>query len=657
MRINNLATVFAAVALFLSYAGSVSAEPTASAASPDPATVAAAHRTVETAYLRELGREPDPDGLEAFTRAMIQDGHDAEWVRETLASSSEGHRARGHRRFIRRVLIAGLVFFLSALAWIWRCARIEKAAQPGGSPDAFHKRVLRLTALLFLLRGIAIQCLSPPFEGADEYQHVAYIEHILENHGVPVYGQATVPKSLYRELVKYPHSSYDCAQTAVLGCQPYAWFYDQPPAQTAEPDIMLYQAQHPPLYYLAAAPVYALASSVSGVRGAIYLLRIVNITLAALAITLFLTPLRDIARGARLYTLTAAAVAMQPMFMTYVSRVANDALALTFAGGAICLLAQPRRARRPGLTYALAGLCIGLGVLTKMTALSILPAAVVYLLSLAFLYRSLTRRQALAGIGWLLLGYLLVCLPYHLWSLRAFGTLLPAQETIRNAAAGRSFLDVLGLVRIHHIKEFFLDRLILNNLWTSGWSFLLADSAWMLLYKYTVFAVLGGAIAWGVRCARARSGARCIPSPSLLLCALIIGATFAAAYAHALNSIFAHGSIVTPSYYVMIAFPALLIGMGAAAAGYGQAVAGALLLTLTAVFTATELHSLLWVAAPHWAATDDWHTAAARLASIHPAFPAPAFFPAMYGLALIPLGWLVAQALRPARGAGPTAEG
>lgn len=495
-------------------------------------------------------------------------------------------------------------------------------------------RTMLAVALVFLLRGLAIQCLYPPLEGPDEYQHVAYFQYLLENHRLPVYGTAHVPQSLYKHLAANPHSTHDWEQTGRIGCLRYSDFYDRRPTLRENPRILLYQAQHPPLYYVTVLPLYAWARSAFGFRGAVYGLRLLNLGFAAVALALLLTPLRQVARDRRVHTATALAAAMSPMFMIYVSRVANDALALLFGGAAVWLLTKLSDARQPGRIALLAGGCVGLGMITKMTVLAVLPAGLVYLVSLALYRRTLWKRLFRSVTG-LAAGCLAVSAPFCAWSLKTYGVLFPAQETIRNAAAGRTGLDLLKAVDFAHIPDFFVLKLTGGTLWTSGWTFLPPHPVFRLLYASILLACLGGAGVWIYKLMARRARLSGVVHPQLLLCILLVAATAAAAYAHALNSILAYGLIATPSYYVMIAYPAFIICIAAAAKGYGRAAAAALMWGLAGLFAVTEIHSLLRVAVPHWTATTVWTESFRRLVQVHPAFPSPYYFGLFYAAALL----------------------
>jgi len=80
-------------------------------------------------------------------------------------------------------------------------------------------RFFWLLVAIFVVRGIAIQCLYPPLEGPDEYQHIAVIHYMAENHALPVYGDAKVPVSLYDDIVANPHPNHSFDQTWRIGAQ------------------------------------------------------------------------------------------------------------------------------------------------------------------------------------------------------------------------------------------------------------------------------------------------------------------------------------------------------------------------------------------------------------------------------------------------------
>ena len=252
-----------------------------------------------------------------------------------------------------------------------------------------------LLIVIFLLRGMAIQCFYPPLEGPDEYQHIAVIQYLVENRSLPVYGEAKVPVSLYDDIVANPHPNHSADQTRRIGAQSYETFYAGTPVRTSDAPINLYQAQHPPLYYIIMAPLYAWSRSVLDFRSTVYLLRFVNLVAAAFAVVFLLYPLRCILADERLYRLFALTVAASPMYMIHISRVTNDAFALLFAGIALMLVLKISGAKRPCLTAGVAGFLVGVSVMFKLTGMVLLPTVLVYLLILAAAFRISLRRSAL----------------------------------------------------------------------------------------------------------------------------------------------------------------------------------------------------------------------------------------------------------------------
>jgi len=500
-----------------------------------------------------------------------------------------------------------------------------------------------LTGLLFFVRGLQLQCVYPPLEGPDEYQHIAYLTYIEEEGKIPVLNKALVPKSLYPHFLANPHSDCDVQQTGKVGCLPYEAFYEKEAmqkrgekflipenfmenetAQTGEPDIQLYESQQPPLYYILAWPVFAHIRDSLGFREAIYTLRIINIALATIAMLCLLSPIKGVFEESRAMRLSILAISLSPMFMVYVSRVANDALALVFAGLAVSVITGMTNQRHLIAKAAIAGGLIGIGVLTKMTVLCILPAAVVYFWYCAARTRMTFGKAFLcsaAAIGC----YLIFTMQYHLQNYRDFGTVFPSFDTIENAAAGKTFFHLAGNIQLLHLKDFFLNTLIRGNLWVSGWSFLMPRNELRVIYFWILVVSALGIVPYIISVIR-RTTKRPMFHPHIVLCGLLVIFSFAAAYGHALNSIARWGVITTMSYYVMISYPAFLICIFACARGYGKKGASAAAFVFAVFFLVTEYVSLSGGAVQRWTGATDFRVIFERLSSVHPVFPGPYFF-------------------------------
>ena len=482
---------------------------------------------------------------------------------------------------------------------------------------------LVLVGVLFFFRGLQLQCIYPPLEGPDEYQHIAYLTYVEEYGQIPVPGKAIVPKSLYPHLLANPHCKHDWDQTHGIGCLQYKDFYERQAIQTGDPNIPLYQAQHPPLYYVLASPVFARLRDTFGFRPAVYTLRIINIALAAIAMIFLLSPVKDVFEEKRFLKLVVLAISLSPMFLVHVSRVTNDALALVFGGLAVNVLRQMSSQRYLIAKAAVTGGLVGIGVLTKMTVLCVLPAAAVY-----FLYFALSSRMSFRKAGLCLAAvigcYLIFTILYHLHNYRILGVVFPEDSTIRNIAAGRTVFGVLAHIRISHLNDFFL-RMIKYNLWTSGWSFVMPRKIFRVSYMWFLAICIFGVVPHIISMIRRRSE-KPLLHPHLVFCGLLVISSFAAAYWHALNAIVLWGVITTMSYYVMISYPAFLICVFAAARGYGKIAVPIAASFLAVLFIITEYNSLTGRAVRHWTGATDFRVMFERLASVHPVFPGPYFF-------------------------------
>jgi 4-amino-4-deoxy-L-arabinose transferase-like glycosyltransferase len=483
---------------------------------------------------------------------------------------------------------------------------------------------LILVGVLFFLRGLQLQCIYPPLEGPDEYQHIAYLTYIEEQGQIPAFGKATVPKSLYPYLLANPHCKHDWEQTGKMGCLQYKDFYEQQALQTGDPNIQLYEAQQPAFYYVLASPVFAYLRDTFSFRAAIYTLRIINIAMGAIAMIFLLSPLKGIFEDARPLRLGILAISLSPMFMIYVSRVANDAPALFFAGLAVNVLTRMSNQKHLIVKAAIAGGLVGIGVLTKMTVLCILPAAVVYFLYFAMSSRMSFRNAVFCSVA-AISCYLIFTMQYHLHSFRDFGTLFPEQDTIQNTKTGRTLLDLAGYMRFSHLNDFFL-RMIQDTLWTSGWSFLSPREVFRVTYNWFLLVSILGILPYIIFTILRPPPRRPWLHPHIVLCGLLVIFSFVALYGHALHAVAVWGVITTLSYYLMISYPAFLICVLAATRGYGKIGVPAAATVLAVLFLWTEYSSLLGKAAKHWTGATEFHLIFERLASVHPLFPGPYFF-------------------------------
>ncbi|MCZ6698737.1 MAG: hypothetical protein O7D94_07400, partial [Planctomycetota bacterium] len=199
-------------------------------------------------------------------------------------------------------------------------------------PFTDWRRYCALLAVIFLVRGIFYLSVLPPFEGWDEYQHLAYVAFVAQNGRSPVLRESMVPRSLYPALVKYPHATkFAQNQTEHIGTRSYKDFWVSDTVPTVSPsarDIDLYQAQHASLYYRLVAPIYRWLWKADDPLIAINALRLINVLLGAGSIFIVGLVLgRILVDGPGRYIL-ALLITLQPLFLVNCARIASDALAV-----------------------------------------------------------------------------------------------------------------------------------------------------------------------------------------------------------------------------------------------------------------------------------------------------------------------------------------
>jgi 4-amino-4-deoxy-L-arabinose transferase-like glycosyltransferase len=301
-------------------------------------------------------------------------------------------------------------------------ARWSRRAEPAG---------LVLIVLAYLVLGVLYATLTPPWQVPDEPAHYNYVRYLVEERRFPILQMGDYDQAYMDEITK---ERFD-------------------PALSIDP--IRYEFHQPPLYYLLAAPIYALFD------GLLLPLRLLSILLGA--ILLVVTYLAGKAMFPNLAWPAlgmTAFVAFIPQHVAMTAAVENDALGELCVGLVLLGLIRWLRAdesTRPRRLIGI-GLCIGLGLLTKTTAYITLPLAVIAV-GLKFWQRSpagkrhMDVRGVLAATGSLLLPALLLGLPWFVRNARVYGG-----------------LDILGLERHGQV--------VVGQLRTSEW---IAQHGWARL--------------------------------------------------------------------------------------------------------------------------------------------------------------------------------
>lgn len=514
-------------------------------------------------------------------------------------------------------------------------------------------RFCALMIALFLARAVFLLSVLPPFEGWDEYQHIAYVAHWIEHGAPPILGESPVPRALYPALVRYPQPKLAVDQIGAIGAMEYHAYWERIAAggstevRATAPDIPLYQAQHPPLYYRLISPLFRGLLDPDRVGHAIARARWLGVACGAATLLLFGLSLPSLVSAGPARYLILLAVATQPLLLFNCARVASDSLAVLL-GTLVVVMALEFRIehwRRQGLIL---GLALGLAILAKAYNLLLAPFVV-----LVWLDRWRRGRwhgaQVVASLVLMAAVATLLTGDYFSENLRRHGLLTPMQESVENAKHGVGTgtivrqalsLDWLGELARKYLRQ---------SLFAGGWSYVKTSGT--ITWVYQVFLLIGAGLAAAAAIRKRRSGqATCFSREGAGRASALLGALFAAGLTwHMVSSRQAWGSITTNVWYAAVSFPWLLCLYYQGVVGAGRPAALIVLGGgLIVLHGSAETWGILGEMVPRYAAVPWGVVARERLAAMHPAALGPAWtVPAMITAnALLWLGLFTAFADR-----------
>ncbi|RIK66832.1 MAG: hypothetical protein DCC66_12685 [Planctomycetota bacterium] len=489
-------------------------------------------------------------------------------------------------------------------------------------------RFCALMIALFLTRAVFLLSVMPPYEGWDEYQHIAYVAHWIEHGAPPVLGESPVPRALYPALVRFPQPKLAVDQIGAIGAMEYHAYWERLAAggsievRATAPDIPLYQAQHPPLYYQLIAPLFRGQLDPDRIGHAIARARWLGVACGAAALLLFGLSLPSLVAAGPARCLILLAVATQPLLLFNCARVASDPLAVLLGTLVVVMVLEFRieRWRRHGLIL---GLALGLSILAKVYNLLLAPFVV-----LVWLDRWRRGRwrgaQTAASLLLILSVAILLTSDYFMENLRRHGLLTPMQESVENARHGVGTsallrqalaLDWLGELARKYLRQ---------SLFTGGWSYVKTSGA--ITWVYQVFLLIGAGLAVAAAIRWRRSGQpTCFSRDGAGRASALLGALFAMGLAwHMVSSRQAWGSITTNVWYAAVSFPWLLcLYYQGAAARNRRAVLMILGGGLIVLHGSAETWGILGEMVPRYTGAPWGDLARERLASMHPASLGP----------------------------------
>lgn len=209
--------------------------------------------------------------------------------------------------------------------------------------------LLAAATLVGLANASLFARITPAGQGPDEMGHVKYVRFI-------------------QRTGRLPDPSRDVA-----------WRGEYPDLRQLElPSSPGYECGQPPLYYMFAAGLTSVAGPLSQ-TGIVVLLRAVNVALFGASIVFIGLALRRFLPVSSLSAVATFAYAVCPRAAVAGSTVTNDTLVLCLVAAAVWVLSGVSGSARPVLVALSAGVLLGLGALTKTTALVTLVWMLAYL--------------------------------------------------------------------------------------------------------------------------------------------------------------------------------------------------------------------------------------------------------------------------------------
>lgn len=255
-------------------------------------------------------------------------------------------------------------------------------SRPSPSPAPPRRglpRALWAVATLHLLLLLCYSVIVPTFRAPDEYAHVDLARHLARTGTYPDYDELFVSAPIFAARDTSP--AYDAGRRPV-GTADAVPGDDRPSFAEAGRDVPTEAAnqmpQHPPLYYGVAAAVLRAGDAVFpgwpwSFDRTVGLLRLLDVALVVALPVLAWATARRLGCPPRT-SLTAAVLILAVPQLTHIgSVVTNDDLLVVLSAGLFLLAARVVRGDLSRRTAIVAGVVVGLALLTKALALILAP--------------------------------------------------------------------------------------------------------------------------------------------------------------------------------------------------------------------------------------------------------------------------------------------
>jgi 4-amino-4-deoxy-L-arabinose transferase-like glycosyltransferase len=258
-------------------------------------------------------------------------------------------------------------------------------------------------ALVAFLNAASWSVVSPPFEVPDEPSHFAYVQHLAETGHLPTGGGEVFPSAekavlnaLHYSSIRFNPSQGTISSPAEQRTLEHA--LAAPLSRTGSAQAGVATAQ-PPLYYALETIPYKLASP-GTLLDQLASMRLLSALMGGLTALFAFLFLREALPGARwAWTVGGLGVALAPLLGLMSGAVNPDALLFAVSAALFyCLARGFRRGLTPRLAVAI-GAVLAVGLLTKLTFLSLLPGAALGLVALCVREARTSRRAAYRSLA------------------------------------------------------------------------------------------------------------------------------------------------------------------------------------------------------------------------------------------------------------------
>ena len=234
--------------------------------------------------------------------------------------------------------------------------RHDSKVQGGRRERATRAAILAAIFVAYAALALGYITRTPIWQNPDEPAHYNYVAFVAETGGLPELRAGDWDSALLDRL-----------KNGTL----------QPTDSLAS---IRYESWQPPLFYLAAAPVYR-PGPTSDAASVVFRLRAFNAVLGGLTLSLAYLIAREVL-PAHLAVFVPAVMVGVPMFTAVSAAVSADPLANLLAAAALLPLVRRLRRSVRGMTWPLAtGALIGLGVLAKLALAIFVPLALAVLVA------------------------------------------------------------------------------------------------------------------------------------------------------------------------------------------------------------------------------------------------------------------------------------